>query len=452
MTEQVAGIESKVKKPHWKLRWLVVTLVATLAVFCLLWLGYTPDAIRDASSLGQLFERIEIKGFTDLQKNTGGTGLVDIDGDGLLDIVAVYTQGDKTLRVFQNHGEFQFTMVHERPLHGGPRMPNLIDFNNDGWLDIMVTHARGYEDNPGPGNALLVTQGGPFDWIDLGEQMGVRNSEAYNCGSSIGDIDGDGWLDIVIAADHIGNMFVGKPRQRLYRFVPNGENFEDGHFVDLGGTDQIPGYGGPVTCDADIDLGGPSSMLCDLDNDGDLDLLRLYHADMLYAAWDHPCASGEQFQGVYLWKNLLAETGEFRFERITDNGLAYSGRMFYDQNLGYYVPDPNNPDADGFNNMSVGDVNNDGLFDIIAVGSTDPQWNTGTEVARLWYNRGDLVFEEATSLAGLDSLNWTYFEWDQLWDYGLVENILLATPALFPKWTNQAPLIRGKQNGDMQPY
>ena len=55
--------------------------------------------------------------------------------------------------------------------------------------------------------------------------MGTRNEPAYNRQSSIGDVNGDGWLDIAIGCDNIGNAIGGVPHSRLYVF--NGPNRAD---------------------------------------------------------------------------------------------------------------------------------------------------------------------------------------------------------------------------------
>jgi hypothetical protein len=50
------------------------------------------DAVRDAAGRGQLFESIQVTGFTDFrQGGCNGFALADLNGDGLLDIVATFS-------------------------------------------------------------------------------------------------------------------------------------------------------------------------------------------------------------------------------------------------------------------------------------------------------------------------------------------------------------------------
>ena len=214
-----------------------------------------------------------------------------------------------------------------------PQIPNLADFNQDGFLDIFITRHRGGVNNQNiVGNSLYLSQG-KFDLFhDVSEKMGIQNKNAYNRASSIADVNGDGWLDIAVGADNIGNPdLAGKPESRLYLFQPNGTNFEDGTFVDISNSPLAEGFGGDFTCDYEKDKGGgPDIGLVDLDNDGDFDLVQSYHNDMLNTKPDNPCASAHFQFGVFVWKNLLKETGSFKLEQVSANGLAEWGKISYD--------------------------------------------------------------------------------------------------------------------------
>ena len=69
--------------------------------------------------------------------------------------------------------------------------------------------------------------------------------------------------------------------------------------------------------------------------------------------------------------------------------------------------------APGLPYVALADVDNDGLLDILAIGPSDPGWAPRSEEVggRFWRNLGDFCFEEATSAAGLEALNWTYRKW-----------------------------------------
>jgi hypothetical protein len=70
------------------------------------------------------------------------------------------------------------------------------------------------------GVTFLLTDGQWDKFVDVSERMGTRNELGYNRQSSIGDVNGDGWLDIAIGCDNIKNGLGGFPHSRLYVFRP----------------------------------------------------------------------------------------------------------------------------------------------------------------------------------------------------------------------------------------
>jgi hypothetical protein len=365
-----------------------------------------------------LFASVNAPGFTDIKGESNGLALGDLNRDGLLDIVRTHETG---ITILLNRGSFRFephtikvrnTDGSEGQVTRKAQVPNLVDFNRDGNLDLFITsnHRR----SPSAarrglkGNQLLVSDGAWDRFVDISEPMGVRNEEGYNRQSSIADVNGDGWLDIGVGCDNIRDGFPGLPHSRLYVFRPDGARFEDGRFEDIGGTGLVPDFGG-FYGDPDKDRGGPGILLRDLDNDGDLDLVQGYHMD----TWgridgEYPVAFYDY--GIFCWKNVLAETGEFRFERIKNNGIAQRGKLKIRAPFDYDVVEP----AVALPFISAGDVDNDGLLEVIAIGSCQPSffagWASGKS-GQFYRNRGGFLFEEATDRSGLGSLNWTNEEW-----------------------------------------
>ena len=393
------------------------------------------DPARDAAGHGQMFESIVVPGFTSIQEGMNGLAIVDLNKDGLLDIVATYSPprgtggrwgaGEK-LRVFINEGDFRFkehkiTILDSKvspDAFGRGQVPNLADFNGDGYLDLFVTrHAQmsGGRSNPNDqrlGNGLYLSEGAWDRFRDVSAKTGIQNEKAYNRQPSFGDVNKDGWLDVAIGCDNIGNAMGGFPHSRLYIFRPNGPNFLDGHFEDIGGTPLVPDFGG-FYHDSAKDKAGPDINLGDLDGDGDLDLIQSYHVDIRDPLL--PFSPVEYRQGVFCWKNLLVETGKLQFEKVTGNGLACEAHLKLDRATKTVTPVGKAP---GLPYLSFADVDNDGLMDVLAVGPADPGWAPRTEYVsgRFWRNKGNFQFEEATDAAGLSALNWVYRDWCQFFD------------------------------------
>ena len=124
----------------------------------------------------------------------------------------------------------------------------LLDYDNDGWLDIYVVNGSTYEaldgKEPAP-HAALFHNNHDGTFTDVAAKAGVTN-DRWGFGAAVGDYDNDGWPDIYVS---------NYGKNRLYH------NNHDGTFTD-------------VAEKAGVTLGGWSTgaTFGDYDGDGRLDL------------------------------------------------------------------------------------------------------------------------------------------------------------------------------------
>ncbi|MCX2679895.1 VCBS repeat-containing protein [Galbibacter sp. EGI 63066] len=147
------------------------------------------------------------------------------------------------------------------------------DINNDGLPDIFFSSNQ-------EKNKLYLNKGN-LQFEDITEQAGVAGNSSWNTGAVMGDINGDGLLDIYVCAVVGINGFNGY--NELY--INNGDNTF---------TESAAKYG------LDFDTYSSSAAFLDYDKDGDLDIYLLNHA----------VHTQESFGNVDLRNKRTYETGD----------------------------------------------------------------------------------------------------------------------------------------------
>jgi enediyne biosynthesis protein E4 len=241
----------------------------------------------------------------------------------------------------------------------------LIDYDNDGWLDVYLLNGatvaalKGTEPAP---HAALYHNNHDGTFSDVTAKAHVANA-AWGFGVAAADYDNDGWVDLYVA--NFG-------KNRLYH------NNRDGTFSDVANESGVT-VGGWST--------GPS--WGDYDHDG---LLDLFVPGYVKYDVDHPPESGEsgvlpascQFHGVRVFcgprglkgepDHLFHNDGDGRFTDVSaKTGVA--------DRYAYY----------GFASVFA-DLDDDRWVDLVVANDSVPNY--------LYRNRHDGTFEDVSYLSG----------------------------------------------------
>jgi hypothetical protein len=241
----------------------------------------------------------------------------------------------------------------------------LIDYDNDGWLDIYFVNGSTYDALSGkttPPHAALFHNNHDGTFTDVAAKAGVTN-DRWGFGVAIADFDNDGWPDIFVA--NFGH-------NRLYR------NNHNGTFTDVGEK-------------AGVTLGNWSDGATwgDYDGDGRLDLFvsGYVHDDV-----KHQSAANDgtvpfafcQLHGIAVMcgphglqgepDHLFHNNGDGTFTDVSDKAKVADHNAYY-----------------GFTAIFV-DVNNDGKVDLLVANDSEPNY--------LYINKGDGTFDDQSYVSG----------------------------------------------------
>src|SRR5437660_2419092 len=314
-----------------------------------------------------------------LESMSGGVGFIDCDNDGKLDIVTVkgssvdhYRQGgDPMVTLYHQDADLKFSNITKDAgltIKGWGMGVAVADFDNDGWQDLYVT---------GYGGNVLYRHLGNCKFEDVTEKAGVRVG-GFSAGAAWGDYDRDGYLDVFVPryvhqdmdalpvthGDGVPCSYMG---MRVY-CGPSGLPGDSDFLFHNRGNGTFEDVSKKAGVDNPSHFFGMQAVWADFGNDGWPDL---------YVAND--------VNPNYLFRNKHDGTFE-EVGLLTGTAVNSDGQM------------------QGSMGVDIADFDHDGRLDILVT-------NYIQEGVDLYWNRGEMGFDQIAASAGLLKATRRYVGW-----------------------------------------
>ncbi|MGA2887923.1 MAG: CRTAC1 family protein [Terracidiphilus sp.] len=237
----------------------------------------------------------------------------------------------------------------------------LLDYDNDGWLDIYLVNGSTYQALDGkeaPPEAALFHNNHDGTFTNVATKAGVTN-DRWGYGVVVGDYDNDGWPDIYVT---------NYGKNRLYH------NNHDGTFTDIAEKAGVA-----------LGMWSTGATFGDYDGDGRLDLF--VGGYLRYDVKQPPVPDSKslcQFRGTTVMCGPRGLPGE-RDHLFHNNGDG----TFTDVSEKLGVSNPNGYYALG---ALFVDVNNDGKLDLAVANDSSPNY--------LYINKGNGTFDDQSYQSG----------------------------------------------------
>jgi len=241
----------------------------------------------------------------------------------------------------------------------------LLDYNNDGWLDIFLVNGSTYDALDGkaiPPHAALFRNNHDGTFTDVADFAGVTN-DRWGYGCAVGDYNNDGWPDIYVT---------NYGKNRLYR------NNHDGTFTDVAEKAGVA-----------LDSWSTGATFGDYDGDGNLDL---FVGGYIRLDLSNPPLSGSKAVNFAFcqYRGAQVMCGPRGLQGAPDHLYHNNGDgTFTDVSKQLGVDDPHGYYALG---ALFADVNNDGKPDLLVANDSTPNY--------LYINNGNGTFEDDSYISG----------------------------------------------------
>ena len=242
----------------------------------------------------------------------------------------------------------------------------LLDFDNDGWLDIYLVNGSTLEALAGKAvtpQAALFHNNHDGTFTNVASKTGTTN-DRWGFGAVAGDFDNDGWTDIYVS---------NYGKNRLYR------NNHDGTFTDVAEKAGVA-----------VDGWSTGSTWGDYDGDGKLDLFVPGYIHVASVGLSSKPGNRTSHIAFCTFRGVDVMCGPRGLKGEPDHLFHNNGDgTFTDTSAKAGVADA--PGYYGLASLFI-DVNGDGKPDLLVADDSTPNY--------LYINKGDGTFEDASFVSG----------------------------------------------------
>lgn len=312
----------------------------------------------------------------------GAMAFADVDNDGDMDLLIIGKGGPIKTTLYLNNGSGSFTAL------ANPSLVNVFDgdvkffdADNDGDLDVFITGSTSSAANTAN---LYLNNGSGIYTLSTGSNFELLRSGK----NDIGDVDGDGDIDIITT----GQNPSGNPITKLY--LNNGS-----------------GIYNPQTSSTFTNLQYGAARFIDIDNDGDLDLLlcgenstgqpitELYSNNGSGIFTLNTSSIIDGFTNSDIATGDIDNDGDIDFIICGQSGANIATKIYLNNGSGVFSELTGTPIAPVMvGTVKLADFDNDGDLDVYVMGSGSG--GGSAVIAKIYANMGTNTFIEAASIIG----------------------------------------------------
>ncbi|WP_303317857.1 VCBS repeat-containing protein [Flavivirga abyssicola] len=319
----------------------------------------------------------------------GGVSAGDINNDGLVDLF--FTANMKSNTLYLNKGDFVFEDITEKAkIKGDDRWftgTTMVDINNDGYLDIYVS-VSGKGDKR---NNLLYINNGDLTFTEQAKKYGIDH-KGHTTQSTFFDYDNDGDLDLYLA-NYPPTPF--KSPVAFYKYKVHNPKIEESDILFKNNGD---GTFTDVTVDAGVLNFGLSlsATIADFNNDGWKDI----YVSNDFDAPDFMYLNNKNGTFKEIAKNAVNHTAQY--------GMGSDIADYNNDNLHDIAQVDMTPEDNRRSKANMSSMNPVGFTKMINAGLHYQYMQNCLQLNRGNDTNGNPVFSEVSRIAGIATTDWSW--------------------------------------------